>query len=305
MSWHDNTTVTKRAAISIIAGLEERIAQFAANCIHICDHLPRGKAGARNFKDQLARSATSAAANYAEASVPSSQRDFIVRLTIALKELAESRMHLSIIRRLDYRRNVDKSIVSELVDEADAIAAILHKALGSSGRKTPKPAKTENENPASPITELLQEVEVEPRNPPGRPGRKKKKKKKNAPADSESPSTSKTPARRKTPTKKKTTQKTRKTRTTRTTRATRTTTTRSTRKMRATRATATKRMPRNKGATHVRRNAPPAAAATISAIPATPQHRIVLLPVFTPPPALPPPPQFPLLTYNDCGIVEL
>ena len=156
------------------------MAEFAANCIHICDLLPRGRAGASNFKDQLARSATSAAANYAEATVPSSRRDFVGRLTIALKELAESRMHLSVISRLRYHRKITNNLMASLVDEADAIALILNGAFNSTASKaTAKHPKSSK--PKITIAQVIKASDVEPRK---RPGRKKPASGKKPPAKS-------------------------------------------------------------------------------------------------------------------------
>ena len=154
------------------------MAEFAANCIQICDLLPRGRAGASNFKDQLARSATSAAANYAEATVPLSRRDFVGRLTIALKELAESRMHLSVISRLRYHRKITSNMMTALLGEADAIAIILNGAfkLTRSIAKAKVPAKAtkspKSSKPKITIAQVIKEADVEPKK---RPGRKKAK----------------------------------------------------------------------------------------------------------------------------------
>ena len=160
------------ASIARIAGLEERIADFAANCIHVCDLLPRGRAGASNFKDQLARSATSVAANYAEATVPSSQRDFSGRLTIALKELAESRMHLSVIARLGYRRNLTKEVMAALIAEADALARILKSAFtvkrGSRVKKQQDDAGDGALSSADTIADMLRRTAVKPKKLAGR-----------------------------------------------------------------------------------------------------------------------------------------
>lgn len=156
------------------------MAEFAANCIQICDLLPRGRAGASNFKDQLARSATSAAANYAEATVPSSRRDFVGRLTIALKELAESRMHLSVISRLRYHRKITSTMMASLVSEADAIALILNGAFSFTKSKA-KAKQPKSAKPKITIAQVLQTSDVEPKK---RPGRKKPMTRKVTPAKS-------------------------------------------------------------------------------------------------------------------------
>ena len=58
-----------------------------------CGTLPRTAAG-RHIADQLLRSATSVAANYAEASEAESTADFVHKMKLAMKELKESRVWL-------------------------------------------------------------------------------------------------------------------------------------------------------------------------------------------------------------------
>ena len=47
--------------------LEDRIVRFAARCVKVCAALPVKAIGSASFADQLFRSSTSIAANYAEA----------------------------------------------------------------------------------------------------------------------------------------------------------------------------------------------------------------------------------------------
>ena len=64
-----------------------------------CESLPRTAAG-RHVGDQLLRSATSVAANYAEASEAESTADFVHKMKVAMKELKESRVWLIFASRL-------------------------------------------------------------------------------------------------------------------------------------------------------------------------------------------------------------
>ena len=64
-----------------------------------CESLPRTAAG-RHVGDQLLRSATSVAANYAEASEAESTADFVHKMKVAMKELKESRVWLVFASRL-------------------------------------------------------------------------------------------------------------------------------------------------------------------------------------------------------------
>lgn len=105
--------------------LEARVAHFAANAIGICEALPK-RIGSEHLRDQLFRSATSVAANYAEASVPESNKDFAHKLNIALKELVESRMWLRIIAIKGY---VDQTLLEPLFQEADELTRIFHASI--------------------------------------------------------------------------------------------------------------------------------------------------------------------------------
>ena len=104
---------------------EERVAQFAARAISVCEALP-DRIGSEHLRDQLFRSATSVAANYAEASVSESKKDFAHKLDIALKELVESRMWLRIIALKGY---ADPAILKDLAIEIDELIRIFHASV--------------------------------------------------------------------------------------------------------------------------------------------------------------------------------
>lgn len=78
--------------------IEERMIDFAVRVVKLCDNLPK-KPGARHMADQLLRSGTSPAANYAEARRAESTRDFIHKLKVCLKELNKTRVWLLIVAR--------------------------------------------------------------------------------------------------------------------------------------------------------------------------------------------------------------
>lgn len=86
--------------------LSERTVDYGLAAIDYCEGLPRNFSG-RHVADQLLRSATSVAANYAEASEAESPADFIHKLRLALKELKESRVWLLFGERIDPTRSVD------------------------------------------------------------------------------------------------------------------------------------------------------------------------------------------------------
>ena len=110
--------------------LEERVAQFAARAISVCEALPE-RIGSEHLRDQLFRSATSVAANYAEASVPESKKDFAHKLDIALKELVETRMWLRIV---SMRRYVDPQALEPLLAETEELVRVFNASV-STARK--------------------------------------------------------------------------------------------------------------------------------------------------------------------------
>lgn len=76
--------------------LEERLVDFAVRVLRVVESLPATGAGL-HVGNQLLRCGTSPAANYGEARGSESERDFVHKLRIALKELNEARVWLKII----------------------------------------------------------------------------------------------------------------------------------------------------------------------------------------------------------------
>src|SRR5262245_53520525 len=76
--------------------LQKRLGALASQVVEISSKLPKNKQ-ATHISDQLLRSGTSAAANYAEARAAASRADFIHRLRIVLKELNETAVWLQLI----------------------------------------------------------------------------------------------------------------------------------------------------------------------------------------------------------------
>ena len=102
--------------------LEARIVKFASRCVNVCGALPTKKIGSNSFADQLFRSSTSVAANYAEAAEAESRKDFIHKLKIAMKELSESRVWLKIIGESAY---VPMCKLNDLINESEEVSRIL------------------------------------------------------------------------------------------------------------------------------------------------------------------------------------
>src|SRR3989442_14487716 len=76
--------------------LEKRLITFAARIVALSSKLPRTPQG-RHISNQILRSGTAPAANYAEARGAESRADFIHKLRITFKELNETTVWLSIL----------------------------------------------------------------------------------------------------------------------------------------------------------------------------------------------------------------
>ncbi len=106
--------------------LAERTVDYGLAAMELSESLPRGAAG-RHVGDQLMRSATSVAANYAEASEAESPADFVHKMKVALKELKESRVWLLFASRLSPGEAVE-SLKTEAVELTRMISASINTA---------------------------------------------------------------------------------------------------------------------------------------------------------------------------------
>jgi four helix bundle protein len=89
--------------------LAERTIDYGLMVMELCGRFPPGFA-AKHISGQLLRSATSVAANYAEATDAESDDDFVHKMKVALKELKESRVWLRFASRLSNAPNVDVAL---------------------------------------------------------------------------------------------------------------------------------------------------------------------------------------------------
>jgi four helix bundle protein len=101
--------------------IQERLINFAVDIIEITSKLPKTMAG-NHIAGQLLRSGTSPAPNYAEARGAESNKDFVHKLKIALKELNESNVWLEISRRSKLLAETD---LGHLFGECDELRNII------------------------------------------------------------------------------------------------------------------------------------------------------------------------------------
>ena len=101
--------------------LRERTKRFAVKVFDLIDQIPETSKG-RVVQTQLAKAASSAAANYRAAQRCRSRADFIAKLGIAIEEMDESAFWLEF---LPERRLVSFENVHHLLKESDELSAIL------------------------------------------------------------------------------------------------------------------------------------------------------------------------------------
>jgi four helix bundle protein len=115
--------------------IENRLLGFAAESMELCDRLRRSPTGA-HIADQLLRSATSAAPNYGEARGAESQKDFIHKIGITLKELNESRIWLRMIQMRGQRELQETA--DKLYKECDELCRIFATSKKTANANCPK-----------------------------------------------------------------------------------------------------------------------------------------------------------------------
>ena len=105
--------------------LSKRLWQFAARVGKIVDALPDTRLG-RHVAGQLVRCGTAGPPNYDEGCAAESRADFVHKLSIALKELKETRgwLHFVVIAEL-----LSAKRITPLSDEALALCNILAKSI--------------------------------------------------------------------------------------------------------------------------------------------------------------------------------
>ncbi|MBW6533636.1 MAG: four helix bundle protein [Mariniphaga sp.] len=105
--------------------LEERLIDFVLQIDEIIEQLPNTRL-ANHIAGQLVRSGTSPALNYGEAQSAESQKDFVHKMQVILKELRETRICLKIIIRKPLLEN---HVVMPVLVENEELIAIFAKSV--------------------------------------------------------------------------------------------------------------------------------------------------------------------------------
>lgn len=108
--------------------LEERLIEFAARIGEFATDVRTNPAGT-HIAQQMLRSGTAAAPNYAEARAAESRADFIHKLGIVQKELNETSVSLRILSRINLgKRDLIVALLQENLELARIIMASIRTA---------------------------------------------------------------------------------------------------------------------------------------------------------------------------------
>jgi four helix bundle protein len=105
--------------------LEDRLLRFSVNVVNLTKHIKRTPLSA-HLIGQLVRSATAPALMYAEACAAESAQDFIHKMSMALKELRETKVNL---RMILLNGLVQGPSIDNLLDENEQLIAIFWKSI--------------------------------------------------------------------------------------------------------------------------------------------------------------------------------
>lgn len=110
-----------------IYNLEDRLVRFAGESIFFVRKLDK-TFELDYYKNQLIRSSGSAALNYGEAQGTITSKDFIFKVSLAVKELKESRNSLKV---LDYIKEGESEERKWLLTEVEELIAIASKMINN------------------------------------------------------------------------------------------------------------------------------------------------------------------------------
>jgi four helix bundle protein len=114
--------------------LEERLIEFAVRVIGLANRLSASFAG-KHIANQIVRSGTSPAPNYAEGRSAESRADFIHKLRIVVKELNETSVWLWITAKSGI---VKEALLDGLQTECDELKRILGASLRTARLRSAK-----------------------------------------------------------------------------------------------------------------------------------------------------------------------
>ena len=108
-----------------IFNLEDRLVRFAGECILFSRNLNKSFEN-EYYKNQLISSSGSSSLNFGEAQGTITNKDFIFKVSLVVKELKESRNSLKI---LNYINEGDKNIRTFILNKTEELIAITSKMI--------------------------------------------------------------------------------------------------------------------------------------------------------------------------------
>ena len=105
-----------------IFNFEDRLVRFAGECIFFTRNLNKSFEN-EYYKNQLIRSSGSSSLNFGEAQGTITNKDFIFKLTLVVKELKESRNSLKIFNYIKEGNEVIRNLLLIEVEELIAISS--------------------------------------------------------------------------------------------------------------------------------------------------------------------------------------
>ena len=112
--------------------LEERLLEYSVSIIKLVEKLPNTRTG-NHVAGQLLKSGTSPYANHGEAQAAESQKDFVHKLRISLKELRETKRWLTLVQRVRLVKQPEK--VGDLLEETEELIKIFVASIRTSEKK--------------------------------------------------------------------------------------------------------------------------------------------------------------------------
>ena len=110
-----------------IYNFEDRLVRFAGECIFFVRKLEKSYE-IDYYKNQLIRSSASSSLNYGEAQGAITNKDFIFKVSLSVKEIKESRNSLKV---LDYIKAGDLEERKWLLTEVEELIAIASKMINN------------------------------------------------------------------------------------------------------------------------------------------------------------------------------
>ncbi|EKT3957235.1 four helix bundle protein [Flavobacterium psychrophilum] len=108
-----------------IFNFEDRLVRFAGECILFTRNLNKSYEN-EYYKNQLIRSSGSSSLNFGEAQGTITDKDFIIKVSMVVKELKESRNSLKI---LNYIKEGDENQRILMLNETEELIAIASKMI--------------------------------------------------------------------------------------------------------------------------------------------------------------------------------